>query len=81
MSTLSFRNCGTHSQKKFRISTSQRNENFQILKKWPNIRMNAFVNPYVQIMRRKAWRNKTSRNKISGKGTSSLRKELDERLT
>ena len=44
----------------------------QILKKWTNIRINAFVNAYVQIMRRKAARNETSRKKNSGKG-----KELD----
>ena len=50
----------------------------QILKKWTNIRINAFVNAYVQMIRRKASRNETSRNKISGKGTSSLRKELDK---
>ena len=52
----------------------------QILKKWTNIRINSFVTRYVQIMRRKALRNETSRNKISGKGTSSssLRKELDK---
>ena len=50
----------------------------QILKKWTNIRINTFVTTYVQIMRRKASRNETSRNEISGKGTSSLRKELDK---
>ena len=50
----------------------------QILKKWANIRIIAFVNAYVQIMRRKASRNEKSRIKISGKGTSSLRKQLDK---
>ena len=50
----------------------------QILKKSTNIRINAFVNAYIQIMRRKALRNEKSRNKISVKGTSSLRKQLDK---
>ena len=50
----------------------------QILKKSTNIRINAFVNAYMQIMRRKALRNEKSRNKISVKGTSSLRKQLDK---
>ena len=43
----------------------------QILKKWTNIIINAFINAYVQIMRSKASRNETSRNKISGKGILS----------
>ena len=50
----------------------------QILKKYPNIRINAFITTYLQIMRRKTSRNETTRNKISGKGTSSLRIELDK---
>ena len=53
----------------------------QIFKKWTNIRINTFVTTYVLIMRRKASRNETSRNKISGKGTSSLRKELGKDCT
>ena len=50
----------------------------QILKKSTNIRINAFVNADIQIMRRKALRNEKSRNKISVKVTSSLRKQLDK---
>ena len=68
--TLSKDVCNKHLKEKLK---------FQILKKWTNIRINAFVNPYVQIMR-KASRNETIKKQNFRERNLFLTKRIRQRL-